>query len=80
MYMHFNFTSQNSLPAPEKFQELLEQNPHVFYATRTAKSLMAHWQLMKQYQLLPDQTVQPLPKGGPFYTLIIIYVIFLFTI
>ncbi|XP_026496612.1 microspherule protein 1 [Vanessa tameamea] len=53
----------NSHPAPEKFQELLEQNPHVFYPTRTAKSLMAHWQLLKQYQLLPDQTVQPLPKG-----------------
>ncbi|XP_045775479.1 microspherule protein 1 [Maniola jurtina] len=53
----------NSHPAPEKFQELLEQNPHVFYPTRTAKSLMNHWQLLKQYQLLPDQTVQPLPKG-----------------
>ncbi|XP_026319363.1 microspherule protein 1 isoform X2 [Hyposmocoma kahamanoa] len=56
------FTS-TSHPAPEKFQELLEQNPHVFYSSRTAKSLMAHWQLLKQYQLLPDQTVQPLPKG-----------------
>ncbi|XP_034834124.1 microspherule protein 1 [Maniola hyperantus] len=55
--------SSNSHPAPEKFQELLEQNPHVFYPTRTAKSLMNHWQLLKQYQLLPDQTVQPLPKG-----------------
>ncbi|CAH0724662.1 unnamed protein product, partial [Brenthis ino] len=53
----------NSHPAPEKFQELLEQNPHVFYQTRTAKSLSTHWQLLKQYQLLPDQTVQPLPKG-----------------
>ncbi|XP_041975351.1 microspherule protein 1 [Aricia agestis] len=55
--------SSNSHPAIEKFQELLEQNPHVFYPTRTAKSLMAHWQLMKQYQLLPDQVVLPLPKG-----------------
>ncbi|XP_023945318.1 microspherule protein 1 [Bicyclus anynana] len=55
--------ASNSHPAPEKFQELLEQNPHVFYPTRTAKSLMNHWQLLKQYQLLPDQTVQPLPKG-----------------
>ncbi|XP_026758745.1 microspherule protein 1 [Galleria mellonella] len=52
-----------SHPEPEKFQELLEQNPHVFYPSRTAKSLMAHWQLLKQYQLLPDQTVQPLPKN-----------------
>ncbi|XP_049875191.1 microspherule protein 1 [Pectinophora gossypiella] len=55
--------TSTSHPAPEKFQELLEQNPHVFYPSRTAKSLMAHWQLLKQYQLLPDQTVQPLPKG-----------------
>ncbi|CAH2050129.1 unnamed protein product, partial [Iphiclides podalirius] len=53
----------NTHPAPEKFQELLEQNPHVFYPSRTAKSLMVHWQLLKQYQLLPDQTVQPLPKS-----------------
>ncbi|CAF4789334.1 unnamed protein product [Pieris macdunnoughi] len=54
--------ASNSHPAPEKFQELLEQNPHIFYSTRTAKSLMEHWQLLKQYHLLPDQTVQPLPK------------------
>ncbi|XP_059048161.1 microspherule protein 1 [Achroia grisella] len=52
-----------SHPEPEKFQELLEQNPQVFYPSRTAKSLMGHWQLLKQYQLLPDQTVQPLPKN-----------------
>ncbi|XP_072945821.1 microspherule protein 1 isoform X2 [Epargyreus clarus] len=50
-------------PGIEKFQELLDQNPHVFYQTRTAKSLMAHWQLMKHYQLLPDQAVLPLPKS-----------------
>ncbi|KAM3967623.1 microspherule protein Rcd5 [Aphomia sociella] len=55
--------ASTSHPEPEKFQELLEQNPHVFYPSRTAKSLMAHWQLLKQYQLLPDQTVQPLPKN-----------------
>lgn len=68
LYFYF----QNSHPAPEKFQELLEQNPHVFYPTRTAKSLMNHWQLLKQYQLLPDQTVQPLPKGN------IVIIIFFF--
>ncbi|XP_073957969.1 microspherule protein 1-like [Choristoneura fumiferana] len=56
--------NSTSHPTQEKFQELLEQNPHVFYPSRTAKSLMAHWQLLKQYQLLPDQTVQPLPKNG----------------
>ncbi|CAH0405521.1 unnamed protein product [Chilo suppressalis] len=53
----------SSHPALEKFQELLDQNPHVFYPSRTAKALMNHWQLLKQYQLLPDQTVHPLPKS-----------------
>ncbi|XP_075215541.1 microspherule protein Rcd5 [Lycorma delicatula] len=48
----------NSQPTLETFQELLHQNPHVFFHTRTAKSLMTHWHLMKQYHLLPDQTVQ----------------------
>ncbi|XP_047985419.1 microspherule protein 1 [Leguminivora glycinivorella] len=55
--------NSSSQPTEERFQELLEQNPHVFYPSRTAKSLMAHWQLLKQYQLLPDQVVTPLPKG-----------------
>ncbi|KAJ0182688.1 hypothetical protein K1T71_002057 [Dendrolimus kikuchii] len=55
--------ASNSHPAVEKFQELLDQNPHVFYPSRTAKTLMSHWQLLKQYQLLPDQTVLPLPKN-----------------
>ncbi|KAG7311007.1 hypothetical protein JYU34_003860 [Plutella xylostella] len=54
--------ASNSHPGVEKFQELLEQNPHVFYQSRSAKTLQAHWQLLKQYQLLPDQTVQPLNK------------------
>lgn len=47
----------------ETFQELLEVNAQTFYPARTAKALMAHWQLMKQYHLLPDQTVQGLPRG-----------------
>lgn len=53
----------SSLPPLERFQELLDQNPHVFYPSRNAKTLLAHWQLLKQYHLLPDQTVQPLPKN-----------------
>lgn len=52
-----------SQPTLEVFQELLEANAHTFYPHRTAKALLAHWQLMKQYHLLPDQTVQSLPKG-----------------
>ncbi|KAG1712154.1 Microspherule protein 1 [Nymphon striatum] len=54
-----------STPTPEieKFQELLNSNPDVFYPSRTAKSLYSHWTLLKQNQLLTDQTVQPLPRG-----------------
>ncbi|KAL4716546.1 hypothetical protein ACJJTC_010210 [Scirpophaga incertulas] len=55
--------TSTSLPDLDMFQELLDQNPHIFYPSRTAKALMTHWQLLKQYQLLPDQTVSPLPKG-----------------
>lgn len=47
----------------EVFQELIEANAHTFYSARTAKALLAHWQLMKQYHLLPDQTAQSLPRG-----------------
>ncbi|KAL6092837.1 hypothetical protein STEG23_016585 [Scotinomys teguina] len=52
-----------SQPTLETFQDLLHRHPDAFYLARTAKSLQAHWQLMKQYYLLEDQTVQPLPKG-----------------
>ncbi|XP_036338108.1 microspherule protein 1 [Rhagoletis pomonella] len=47
-------------PKLEQFQELLDKNASIFYAARTAKSLQNHWQMMKQYQLLPDQVVKPL--------------------
>ncbi|XP_031787273.1 microspherule protein 1 [Nasonia vitripennis] len=52
-----------SQPTLEDFQNLLEANAQTFYPARTAKALLAHWQLMKQYHLLPDQTVQSLPRG-----------------
>ncbi|KAM9320593.1 microspherule protein 1 isoform 3-T3 [Gastrophryne carolinensis] len=55
--------SSSSQPTLETFQDLLSKHPDVFYVSRTAKSLQVHWQLMKQYYLLEDQTVQPLPKG-----------------
>lgn len=47
-------------PKLEQFQDLLEKNASLFYSARTAKSLQNHWQMMKQYQLLPDQVVKPL--------------------
>uniref|UniRef100_A0A182WKE8 FHA domain-containing protein n=1 Tax=Anopheles minimus TaxID=112268 RepID=A0A182WKE8_9DIPT len=52
----------NEVPTLETFQELLNKNSSVFYHSRTAKNLLNHWQLMKQYSLLPDQPVQSLPK------------------
>lgn len=54
---------QTSQPMLETFQKLLETNAQSFYPARTAKALMAHWQLMKQYHLLPDQTIQQIPRG-----------------
>ncbi|XP_017071651.1 microspherule protein 1 [Drosophila eugracilis] len=47
-------------PKLEQFQELLNKNASIFYCARTAKSLHNHWLLLKQYSLLPDQTVKPL--------------------
>ncbi|XP_067094313.1 microspherule protein 1 [Osmerus mordax] len=52
-----------SQPKLEVFQELLSKHPSVFYPSRTPKSLLVHWQLLKQYYLLEDQSVQPLPKS-----------------
>uniref|UniRef100_A0A3Q3GFH7 Microspherule protein 1 n=1 Tax=Kryptolebias marmoratus TaxID=37003 RepID=A0A3Q3GFH7_KRYMA len=51
-----------SQPKLDIFQELLCKHPSVFHPSRTPKSLMVHWQLLKQYYLLDDQSVQPLPK------------------
>ncbi|XP_058869449.1 microspherule protein 1-like [Acipenser ruthenus] len=52
-----------SQPKLDVFQELLNKHPGVFYPSRTARSLQVHWQLLKQYYLLEDQAVQPLPRG-----------------
>lgn len=53
----------SSAPSLDTFQELLQCHPAVFYPARTPKALQLHWQLLRQYHLLQDQTVQPLPKG-----------------
>jgi len=55
--------SSTSQPTLENFEKLLEENATVFHSARTAQALQSHWQLMKQYHLLPDQSVQPLPKS-----------------
>lgn len=53
----------NANPTLETFQDLLDKNSTTFYQARTAKALFSHWQMMKQYSLIPDQSVQSLPKG-----------------
>lgn len=50
----------------ESFQELLDKNALTFYPARTAKALMNHWNLMKQYMLLPDQQITS--KSGASFT------------
>lgn len=40
----------------ELFQDLLDKNPSVFHQCRSPKALRNHWLLMRQYQLLSDQT------------------------
>lgn len=47
----------------ESFQELLDANVLIFYPARTPKSLSNHWHLMKQYSLLPDQTISTYTRG-----------------
>ncbi|KAL4232211.1 Microspherule protein 1 [Mactra antiquata] len=55
--------TSTSNPTLSVFQDLLDKQPDTFYPTRNAKSLHTHWLLMKQYHLLPDQSVQPMPRG-----------------
>ncbi|XP_064646728.1 microspherule protein 1-like [Lineus longissimus] len=52
-----------SQPSTDTFQELMNKFPAAFHPYRMPKSLYNHWLLMKQYHLLPDQTVQPMPRG-----------------
>ncbi|XP_071822195.1 microspherule protein 1-like isoform X1 [Apostichopus japonicus] len=52
-----------SQPTLKTFQDLITKNVTIFHPSRTAKSLHSYWLLMKQYHLLPDQSVQPMPKG-----------------
>lgn len=58
---------QNTNPGPtiENFAELLGKHTDSFYAGRTAASLMRHWQTLRSYHLLPDQTPPPAAVPGP---------------
>lgn len=57
-------------PTTETFQELLTKNSTVFFHARTPKSLMIHWEAMRQYSLLSDQTIPSLtsPDGLPSFS------------
>ncbi|XP_054752656.2 microspherule protein 1-like [Lytechinus pictus] len=55
--------TSTSLPTVDTFQELINKNGTIFNPMRMAKGLQTHWMTMKQYHLLPDQTVQPMPRG-----------------
>ena len=61
---HFHLTLQNPPPSLKDFEETLRKNPTVFHSARTARGLQHHWQSLKQFTLLPDQSVQPLPRDN----------------
>lgn len=63
--MNFLFR-QTEAPSLDKFQELLDKNALVFYPARTPKALFNHWNLMKQYMLLPDQQINPIRNSSSF--------------
>lgn len=48
----------------DRFESLLQNYPDVFHVGRTAKSLLCHWQQLKQYHLLPDQNVSTPTRQG----------------
>lgn len=57
-------------PTDETFRDLLTKNSTVFYHARTPKSLTNHWELMRQYSLLIDQTIPAMtsPDGFPTFS------------
>ncbi|OQR71393.1 microspherule protein 1-like [Tropilaelaps mercedesae] len=44
-------------PTQQKLQSILDANRKIFQPCRTAKHLLKHWQLLRQYFLLADQHV-----------------------
>lgn len=56
-----NLESQHP-PSLDSLQELIALNAEVFLPSRTPKMLFNHWKLLRHYQLLNDQTLQPLPR------------------
>ncbi|CAG0915915.1 unnamed protein product [Notodromas monacha] len=48
---------ETKFPSLSDFSELLRQNPSVFHPGRTPKTLMKHWNMMKNYDLLKCQSL-----------------------
>lgn len=57
--------TQTSQPKLDIFQDLLSKHPGVFHQSRTPKSLLLHWQLLKQYYLLDDQSGESAQTSKP---------------
>ena len=53
----------SSQPNLETFNDVIQNNATVFHRIRCAESLKKHWHLMKQYHLIEDQSVTPMPQG-----------------
>ncbi|OTF76006.1 microspherule protein 1-like protein [Euroglyphus maynei] len=49
-------------PTLESLQELIDLNAEVFLSSRTPKILLKQWRLLRHYNLLEDQSLQPLPR------------------
>lgn len=56
-------TITDLFPFVEHFEGLLAEHKHIFHPSRTAKDLYEHFQLLKSYDLLPCQTVEPLTSA-----------------
>lgn len=54
----------SSQPTVETFQNSIQNNTLTFHKHRTAAALQKHWNLMKQYHLIEDQTPLPLLQNG----------------
>ena len=62
--LHWSSSPQTPSPNLKDFEDLLKAHPQVFHGARTARCLAKHWQSLRQYTLLPDQSVHPLPKDN----------------
>lgn len=62
--IYVSVSLQTESPTLDTFQELLRRHSATFFCARTPKALQGHWQLMKQYFLLPDQVIKVPGKDG----------------